>query len=88
MSSRQWAATRDASSYDRPDVRTTKRYHFAHVGKPFRTGQPMSTGAVSMSAVCSGALLDENGAIPARDVEPRLRCRRLACRNAWKEPDA
>lgn len=64
------AASRDASWYNRPDVRRTKILH-------------VTEAEPQMAALCSGAPLDENSAWSLADVPPGLRCRRMACAQYW-----
>ncbi|WP_086780035.1 hypothetical protein [Streptomyces griseus] len=63
-----WAATRDASCYDRPDVRTTKQVHMAREDGTAR---------------CNRSTLDEGSTWSPSDVPPGLRCRSNGCRQAW-----
>ena len=63
------AATRDASSMDRPNVRSLKQVHRA---LPDR-----------WESRCSGAVLDEASAWVLADVPAGLRCQGNGCRQAW-----
>lgn len=63
-----WAATRDASTLDRPDVRATKRIHVANADG---------------ESCCARQVLDENAAWPLAEVPSHLRCRRPACARRW-----
>jgi len=66
----EWAATRDASSFDRPNVRSMKVSH-VNDGR----GQ----------AKCSGAPLDESLKRPLAEVPAQSRCRRRACARHWPQ---
>lgn len=79
------AATRDASSFDRPDTRSTKVYHAAEAGQVHRRGQPTGTTYQLLSAVCSQQVLDDNSAVPLDLAPVGLRCRRVACARIWRD---
>lgn len=75
------AALRDASSYDRPNVRGPKRVHVAEFDGP------SVNGCVTLLARCSGVLLDESGMYHSLDKVPtHVRCRRRGCVNRWPRP--
>jgi len=81
-----FAATRDASSYRRPDVRKRKVVHVADAGEWFTTGQPTRhvESEITLKSRCSGALLDNYVMYRSlADVPAHLRCQRPACRNQW-----
>lgn len=63
-----WAAPRDASCYDRPNVRSSKRVHVAN-----QYGH----------ASCSGAPLDEATSLALDEVPEHIQCQRAACRKHW-----
>jgi len=69
-----WAATRDASWYERPNVRSSKHVHVA--------GRMAPRGEGFMSR-CGRSVLDENSAWRPADVPTGLRCRSNGCRQAW-----
>jgi hypothetical protein len=74
-----WAATRDASWYDRPNARSDKSVHMA--GRK----APRGEGVLSR---CGRSILDENSSwIPER-VPLGLRCRSNGCRQAWPTASA
>lgn len=78
MTARLVAASRDASSYNRPNVRSPKRVHVANEVVEGRTPRPF------LSARCSGAILDEFGMYAdLADVPERARCQRRACARHW-----
>lgn len=77
MTATPWAATRDASVWDRPDVRTAKRVHVGRTDHPREPGLPV--------ARCRLVLLDENATWDPADVPEHARCRRNGCRQAWPE---
>lgn len=62
------AATRDASWYRRPNVRTVKVYHIV-------TDEGLSA--------CRGSLLVYENAIPAIEAPQGLRCQRAGCKGRW-----
>lgn len=62
------AATRDASWYNRPDVRKPKKYHIL--------------GANELSA-CGGAILIKENLITADEVPKHARCQRAGCKGRW-----
>ena len=66
-----WAATRDASWYDRPDVRTAK---VVHVGRP------------NSWSKCGRSFLDDYTTWAPKDVPEHIRCRSNGCRQAWPTP--
>ena len=67
-----WAATRDASWYDRPDVHSDKAVHMA--------GRTVLQGVMSK---CGRSILDEGAVWTPADVPDYLRCRSNGCRQAW-----
>lgn len=71
-----WAATRDASWYDRPDVHSDKQVHIA--GRK----APRGEGVLSR---CGRSILDENSSWRPEAVPAGLRCRSNGCRQAWRE---
>lgn len=72
-----WAATRDASWYERPDVHSDKQVHMA--------GRTSARGEGVMSR-CGRSMLDDGLTWKPEDVPAGLRCRANGCRQAW--PDA
>lgn len=74
-----WAATRDASWYDRPNVHTDKQVHVS--------GRPAPRGEGTMSR-CGRSLLDDGLVWDPAAVPEHARCRSNGCRQAWptKEP--
>ncbi|GAB3161919.1 hypothetical protein [Amycolatopsis sp. cg9] len=79
------AAPRDASSFARPDTRTTKVYHASEAGQVHSSGQPLSSGYRLLSAVCSHQVLDDYSAVALEEAPEELRCRRPACARIWRE---
>jgi hypothetical protein len=79
------AATRDASSFARPDTRTAKVYHACEAGQVHSSGQPLSSGYRLLSAVCSQQVLDDNSAVALDQAPEHLRCQRAACARIWRE---
>lgn len=71
-----FAALRDASWYDRPNVRSLKLLHMAHV-------EIADSGSRFMYAACNGMPLDEASVWAAHEVPPGLRCGRPGCRVRW-----
>jgi hypothetical protein len=67
-----WAATRDASWYDRPDVRSDKVVHMA--------GRTIAYGTASR---CGRSVLDDDSTWIPENVPQRFRCRASGCRQAW-----
>lgn len=67
----EWAAPRDASVFDRPDVRKPK---VAHVSNGHG------------EARCSGVNLAEDMRASLDRVSELSRCRRPACRKRWPAP--
>lgn len=67
-----WAAGRDASWYNRPDVRTSKVVHMA--GRPIREGT---------ASRCGRSVLDDGLTWIPEQVPDHLRCRSNGCRQAW-----
>jgi hypothetical protein len=63
------AALRDASWFDRPDVRKPKRYHV--------------TDGHWFAFCCRWRPLDETTAVELGDVPAGLRCQRRGCRAHW-----
>lgn len=63
-----WAAQRDASWYDHPDVRTPKRWHIDN-GHGF--------------AKCGGRPLHEGSGCRLASVPGGVRCQRRGCREHW-----
>jgi hypothetical protein len=70
-----WAATRDASWYNRPDVHSDKAVHMA--------GRTVLEGVMS---ACGRSILDEDSTWRPADVPAGLRCRSNGCRQAWPTP--
>ena len=64
----EWAAPRDASSYNHPNVHSRK---VVHVNNGY--GQ----------ARCSGVLLADDARAPLERISELSRCRRPACRQQW-----
>lgn len=67
-----WAAPRDASWYDNPDVRTDKVTHVA--GRKVREGH--------MSR-CGRSILDDSLSRSLAEWSEASRCRSNGCRQAW-----
>jgi len=67
-----WAAQRDASWYNRPDVHSVKALHVA--GKPCREG---------ILSRCGRSVLNRDDYWDLDEVPPGLRCRSNGCRQAW-----
>jgi hypothetical protein len=66
---------RDASAYDRPNVRSAKRWHFAK--------DDATLSACGRSALATGAA----GTRAVAAVIPEtLRCQRAGCRQRWAGP--
>jgi hypothetical protein len=63
-----WAATRDASWYDRPNVRSDKA---VHVGRPDGWSR------------CGRSFLDDGSTWAPEDVPEHIQCRANGCRQAW-----
>jgi hypothetical protein len=72
-----WAATRDASWYERPSISNDKQVHMA--------GRMAPRGEGVMSR-CGRSILDENSSWRPEDVPKGLRCRSNGCRQAWPTP--
>lgn len=73
------AAPRDATAYDRPNVRQPKVIHVAQPAEPSSV-----TGCLTLLASCSGALLDDNSMYHSlAEVPEHIRCRRRACAKRW-----
>jgi hypothetical protein len=73
---------RDASAYDRPNVRTPKRLHWP------RSGDDDALSACGLP-ICTGFAEHHGdmGADPAA-VPAGLRCQRPGCRQRWAPPAA
>jgi hypothetical protein len=69
-----WAATRDASWYDRPDAYSAKVVHMAGRRAPRHEG---------VMSKCGRSILDENSSWRPAGVPTGLRCRSNGCRQAW-----
>ncbi|MFE5090625.1 hypothetical protein ACFRCI_09515 [Streptomyces sp. NPDC056638] len=69
-----WAATRDASWYERPNVHSDKQVHMAGRMAPRREG---------VMSRCGRSILDENSSWQPETVPAWLRCRSNGCRQAW-----
>jgi len=67
-----WAATRDASWYDRPNVRSDKQVHVS--------GRIVPEGTMSR---CGRSLLDDGLMWAPEGVPEHVRCRSNGCRQAW-----
>lgn len=67
-----WAAGRDASWYNRPDVRSVKALHVA--GRSGREGY---------YSRCGRSVLDHTLTFTLDEVPPGLRCQSNGCRQAW-----
>ncbi|MFI6444669.1 hypothetical protein [Kitasatospora sp. NPDC050543] len=72
LSATPWAATRDASWYARPDVRSVKAVHM--------NGRQVREGVMS---ACGRSLLDDGSHWTPDDVPAALRCQSNGCRQAW-----
>jgi hypothetical protein len=81
------AACRDASVYDRPDVRSTKAAHVI----VFRHTDPrpavFSTEGLWTAACNTDVLLNEDLVLAAHELGPGARCRRPACRALFAAAD-
>lgn len=67
-----WAATRDASWYNRPNVRSNKVVHMS--------GRTVREGVMSK---CGRSILDDGLTWIPEDVPEHIRCRGNGCRQAW-----
>lgn len=68
-----WAAMRDASWYDRPDVSSDKKVHL--------NGRVTEEDVMSR---CGRSILDDDGLTWApAEVAAHLRCRSNGCRQGW-----
>lgn len=72
MTEEPWAAQRDASWYDRPNVRSDKVIHVS--------GRTVLQGVMS---ACGRSLLNDDLVWEPADVSPGLRCRSNGCRQKW-----
>ncbi|MGW7001363.1 hypothetical protein ACWGCW_00700 [Streptomyces sp. NPDC054933] len=69
-----WAAGRDASWYNRPNVHSDKAIHMA--------GKPCMYGTMSR---CGRSVLDDGLTWIPEHVPTGLRCQSNGCRQAWRD---